>query len=379
MQVVFLTHNYPRHAGDVAGAFLHPLAAALVRLGHDVTVVAPSDHGDDAGSVRDGVTVRRVRYAAPEHERYAYTGAMQTALRTPAGWRAMAGLWRALRQGAREAAASGAVVHAHWWVPAGLAAPVEIPLVLTMHGTDAALLERSAVARALARPVLRRAKVVTTVSEPMARTAAAVSGRPASLIPVQPMPVNTAGWGWSQGGGGAIVVARLTAQKRVDLALRALADLRRRGREVAGTIVGDGPERPALEALARDLDITASVTFAGALPFDRMLPVLMNTDVALQLSRGEGFGLAAAEALMAGVPVVACSDGGGVTDIVPPSGAGRISAPDPAAIASAIIHLLDDRSAFDAARVLGAQWRVRLAPDTVAQRFAGWYAEAAGA
>ena len=41
-------------------------------------------------------------------------------------------------------------------------------------------------------------------------------------------------------------------------------------------------------------------------------------------ARDEGFGLTAAEALMAaGVPVVACTDGGGVLDVVPSSGAGR--------------------------------------------------------
>jgi glycosyltransferase involved in cell wall biosynthesis len=379
MRVVFLTHNYPRHAGDVAGSFLHPLAAALVRLGHEVTVVAPSDRGDATEARRDGVMVRRVRYASAEREQYAYTGTMQRALRSPAGWWAMAGLWRALRQGARDASAGGAVVHAHWWIPAGLAAPPELPLVLTLHGTDAALLERSALARTLARPALRRARVVTAVSGPMARTAAAASGRPVAAIPVQPMPVDSAGWGWSMGGGGAVVVARLTSQKRVDLALRALGELRRRGREVSGTIIGEGPERPALEALARDLGIAGSVTFTGALPFDRVLSSLLTADFALQLSRREGFGLAAAEALMVGVPVVACRDGGGLTDVVPPSGAGRITAPDPSAIASGITDLVADPEAPGETRRTGEAWRARLAPDTVAQRFAGWYAEAASA
>jgi len=43
VRVVFLTHNYPRWPGDLSGAFLATLAAALVRRGVEVRVVAPSD------------------------------------------------------------------------------------------------------------------------------------------------------------------------------------------------------------------------------------------------------------------------------------------------------------------------------------------------
>lgn len=45
MRVVFLTHNYPRWPGDLSGSFLGTLAAALVRRGIEVRVVAPSDAG----------------------------------------------------------------------------------------------------------------------------------------------------------------------------------------------------------------------------------------------------------------------------------------------------------------------------------------------
>ena len=64
MRVVFLTHNYPRFAGDVSGAFLATLAGALVRRGIEVRVVAPSDRGQGGEDQLDGVSVRRVRYAS---------------------------------------------------------------------------------------------------------------------------------------------------------------------------------------------------------------------------------------------------------------------------------------------------------------------------
>ena len=43
MRVVFLTHNYPRWPGDLSGSFLGTLAAALVRRGVEVRVVAPPE------------------------------------------------------------------------------------------------------------------------------------------------------------------------------------------------------------------------------------------------------------------------------------------------------------------------------------------------
>ena len=94
---------------------------------------------------------------------------------------------------------------------------------------------------------------------------------------------------------------------------------------------------------------------------------------------GEGFGLAAAEALMQGVPVIACEDGGGLLDVVPASGAGRIVAPTAEAIAIAITQLLVDPTAREMARAEGVRWRERLAPDFVAERCLGWYRRALNA
>jgi glycosyltransferase involved in cell wall biosynthesis len=379
VHVVWLTHNYPRFPEDIAGAFLHPLAAALVRRGVEVTVIAPSDagsggRGEDASW--DGVQVRRVRYAAPSRERYAYTGQMQQALRSPAGMLALARLVAALRGAARSQAAQ--VVHAHWWVPAGLAAPPERPLVLTIHGTDARLL-RSAAVRLVARRVVRRARVVTAVSQAVAQAVVRAMGAQAAVPAVQPMPLNTEGWAWSSGGGGAMVVARLTPQKRVHLAVEAVALLRAEGRALPLTIVGDGPERSRLEARAAALGLGGLVRFRGAAPRVEVRRALECADVFLLPAQEEGFGLAAAEALMHGVPVVACHDGGGLLDLVPPVGAGRLAAPEPRALAAAVRDVLDTPSARDEARAAGARWRNLLAPDAVAARFETWYHEAAGA
>lgn len=374
MRVVFLTHNYPRHAGDLPGSFLHPLAVALRARGVDLRVVAPSDAGQGGEDVLDGVPVRRVRYAAPTRERYANSGRMLDALGSPAGLLALRSLSRNLRRAARDAAAGadGAVVHAHWWFPAGQAAPPDLPMVLTSHGTDVRLLERWMPARILARPVYRRARIVTAVSSHLARVISRTTGRPVGPDAVQPMPVSTEGWPWSSGGGGLLIVARLTSQKRVHLAIDALA----RGRpSLTCTIIGDGPERPGLQQRAAALGLGGRLRFLGALPFPEVLRHLAVADLAVLPARQEGLGLALAEALMCGVPIVLCRDGGGLLDLAEP-GASRVAEPDAGSIAVAVDELLAAPDARQAARTAGAAWRERLAPATVAARFESWYRQA---
>lgn len=376
MRVVFLTHNYPRFAGDVAGAFLATLALALRQRGHDIRVIAPSDGGDPGPAALDDIPVERVRYAVPRGETLAYRGTMAEAGRSPAGaWRAWS-LVRALRRAARRAMADGAdLIHAHWWIPAGLAAPRRAPLVVTLHGTDAELLARSAPARWLARPLLQRAQVVTAVSAAAADRVRQATGREIPASCLQPMPVDLARFDAPGAGGGGIVsVARLTRQKRVDLAVRALATA---GNSLPPlTIVGDGPERASLEALVAELNLGSRVSFAGALPPAEVARALARADLALFPAEREGFGLAAVEALLAGVPVVACRDGGGVLSVVPEAGAGRVVEPSATALAGAARDLLADPSARELARAAGAVWRERLSPARVAEVCEGWYREA---
>jgi glycosyltransferase involved in cell wall biosynthesis len=372
VRVVFLTHNYPRYRGDLAGAFLHPLATGLRARGLDVRVVAPSDGGKGGEDEVEGIPVVRARYGAADRERYAYTGAMADALRSPGGMAALWSLHRALRREARRVAAGvpEVVVHAHWWFPSGFAAPEELPLVVTSHGTDVRLLEL-APARVLARRIFRRAQVVTAVSRHLASGIQSATGREVTGTHVQPMPVDTTGWEWGTPGEGVVVVARLTAQKRVDLVIGAAARL-----GIRCVIVGDGPERAALEALARSAG--GQVEFTGSLAAEGVRSRLLGAAVAALPARAEGFGLAGAEALMCGVPLVVCRDGGGLLDLAG-TDAVRVVDPGTQGIVTGIGELLGSGSARTAAREAGAAWRARLAPAAVAERAESWYREALSA
>ena len=379
MRVVWITHNYPRFAGDVAGGFLHPLALALRRAGVDVRVVAPSDAGQGGNTPLDDVPVRRVRYGSAASERLAYRGTMTDALKSPGGAFAFNRLRSALRAGAEtelEGAGADAVVHAHWWIPAGLAAPIGVPMVLTCHGTDIRLLDRFPMVSWLARPTFRRARVVTTVSKALAETVKQRVGIEVAPDAIQPMPVAVVDRPWSDRTGGAVVIGRLTEQKRVQLAIQAFAIAYRAGACATLTIVGDGPARPELERVAAQFDLADALRFTGQIDPVRIPGFLAHASCCIMPAEREGFGLAAAEALMQGVPVVACTDGGGLADIVPLSGAGRTVAPTGGAIAAALLELIRDPAAGAAAREAGIRWREVLSPDAVAQRCLTWYQRA---
>ncbi|MEO5826846.1 MAG: glycosyltransferase [Gemmatimonadales bacterium] len=374
-----MTHNYPRSAGDMAGAFLHPLAVALQDRGVSVTIVAPSDRGRGGTDTLDGVEVRRVRYATADGETLAYTGTMSSALRSPSGLVRMRSLIRAMRREATAVASAGigpSVVHAHWWVPAGVALPVGVPTVVTCHGSDVRLLARGGAFQWLGQRTLRRAQVVTTVSQPFATIIRERTGVEVADDAVQPMPVAAVPRPRSRGGGGLVAVGRLVPQKRVDLAIRACADLNQRGHPSILTIVGDGTEREALEALVRSLGISSQVRMLGLVAPAAVPDIFATADCCLMTAHDEGLGLTAAEAMMQGVPVVACTDGGGVLDVVGTVGGGRVVAPNAAAIADAVRSLAADPDAANAAARNGAQWAARLDPGAVADRATVWYQRA---
>ncbi len=368
----------------MAGAFIERLAVGLRQRAHDVRVVAPADQGRGGPSERHGIPIVRARYGPPSWETLAYHGTMVEAVRSPRGVLALAFLLGAQAKaiGNLARARPADVVHAHWWIPGGISAWLAgpRPYVVTLHGTDVAILERSALARFAARPVLRHAAAVTAVSSYLAERAAGITGLDPQRIVIQPMPVEVRQFSrTSRGGGGVVTVGRLSAQKQVGLVLEAVAQLRRGGRMLPLSIVGDGPERPALERRARELGIAPSTRFLGQVPPERIPDAIGDADVFAFPAEREGLGLAAAEALMLGVPVVASQSGGGVTDIVPDAGAGRLVPPgDAPALARAIEELIGDPQAKRRAAEAGAVLKRRLAPAAVAQGFESVYERVLG-
>ena len=134
-----------------------------------------------------------------------------------------------------------------------------------------------------------------------------------------------------------LMVARFAAPKEPLLLLRALARLRRPWRL---RLVGDGPDRPAVQAQVDALGLADRVELLGT----RLdVPELLSqAQIGLLISRQEGFPLVVLEAMRAGLPVIA-SDVGGIREAVEPGRTGAlVPRGDEAALAAAIDGLLAD-------------------------------------
>jgi alpha-1,6-mannosyltransferase len=130
-----------------------------------------------------------------------------------------------------------------------------------------------------------------------------------------------------------VMCGRLSPEKQTTDAVRGFMELVRR-RPAHLTIIGDGPLRAELEALAGNLPIT----FLGYLSDTRDIArIIAANDVALNLGPIETFGLATLEALACGVPVVV-SNQGGSREIIDED-CGRAVSADPRTIAEAIEDL----------------------------------------
>jgi glycosyltransferase involved in cell wall biosynthesis len=374
MRIVMAAHSFPRVEGDVAGAFLWRLAEALVDRGHGVTVVAPADRGDVGGTMLGRVRVRRVRYAAASRETLAYQGTMHRLAASPAGMLAFRGLVRAMGRAVTEEvrASSANIIHAHWWVPGGLAVRLGDragrPWIVTLHGTDVALARKLPLGLAAMGWVLRSANAVTAVSSFLATEAAAALGVNAKSIPLTPMPLALGRNADPDAArNGAVFVGRLTSQKHVGDLLTALAMLRREGVPQDLTIVGDGPERPALKAQAMALGLT--VTFTGFVAPELVAGHLRDKRVFILPAVDEGLGLVVAEALTQGVPVVATRSGG-IPDLMTDPDAGILVPPsNPQALAVAIRSVTTEERFRVGAWRAGKSLAERLSPEAVAARF----------
>jgi glycosyltransferase involved in cell wall biosynthesis len=140
-------------------------------------------------------------------------------------------------------------------------------------------------------------------------------------------------------GSGVVFAGRLSDEKVVDVAIRALTALP----EATLDVAGDGPARPALEALAREIGAGDRIRFHGRLATDELGRILRTAAVAVVPSRWyENQPLAVLEAFASGVPVVGTALGG-IPELIEPGVDGAHVPPDdPAALAAALAPLLDE-------------------------------------
>jgi glycosyltransferase involved in cell wall biosynthesis len=176
----------------------------------------------------------------------------------------------------------------------------------------------------------------------------------------------------------AVFAGRLVPEKGVDVLLRAFARVAVAHRSARLVVIGDGPERPALDRLTGALGLRDRVAFRGRLSHADTLAALRDAWIVCVPSRWEEpFGMIAAEAQMHGVAVIA-SHAGGLAEIVEDGVTGHLVPPgDVAAIAARLDEVFSTR---DTARSLGlaghAMARERFSLDGFAARVTAIYRDA---
>jgi glycosyltransferase involved in cell wall biosynthesis len=137
-----------------------------------------------------------------------------------------------------------------------------------------------------------------------------------------------------------VTVNYLHPRKRIDLVIRALAQLPEALAATTLEVVGDGPERSLLAALADDLGVGARVRFAGFVPEAQLGAHYRRASCYVHAAREESFGLSVIEAAYCGLPIVAVAEGG-VVDNVRDGQTGRLVEPSPEALAAGIADVLE--------------------------------------
>jgi glycosyltransferase involved in cell wall biosynthesis len=171
-----------------------------------------------------------------------------------------------------------------------------------------------------------------------------------------------------------IFLGRLVSQKGCDTLLRALGRLRGQGIAPALTVIGDGPDRPSLQALAVREGISRQVRFEGALKGPRLAEALNRHRFLVVPSRyEEPFGIVALEGLACGcVPVVSAR--GGLVEAIGGHGFSFANGSD-AELADTLARALADRAAARE-RIRGAEAHLaRCTARAVAERYLEVFAE----
>jgi len=139
---------------------------------------------------------------------------------------------------------------------------------------------------------------------------------------------------WSADRTTILFVGRLQARKRVDHLLRACAEL---NQDLRLMVVGDGPEREKLEALAQQ--VYPSAEFIGAKHDEALKPYFAQADLFVLPGTG---GLAVQEAMSHGLPVIVAEGDGTQDDLVRASNGWQIPPEDDSALAGALRAALSD-------------------------------------
>ena len=252
-------------------------------------------------------------------------------------------------------------IHAHWVLPNGLVAALvsklrNLPLVISLHGSDIYVAKGNPLFRGISRWIFSHACVVTACS-PELKEEAIRLGAPEDtvLLPwgadpdlFTPKPVNTSNFSAQPGKVTVSGVGRFVNKKGFHRLIEAFALVLQEYRDVELILAGDGPQRANLINLTVSHGLNPFISFPGKIPWDQMPNFLANTYIftlpSIRDEHGNVDGLPTVllEAMSCGLAVVASDIGG--TNLVISDGVNGLLVPpgDVEVLAHALLRLIKD-------------------------------------
>jgi glycosyltransferase involved in cell wall biosynthesis len=347
MKVLFVSSNFPRWQGDSRGPSMIQQSKALQDRGAQVLVITMHGPGTRAHEYIEGVEVRRPRYMYPEKLEFLQNvgGGL------PAVWEKqplarlifipffISNMLAIMRYGRR-----CDVIHTHWTLSAAAAWFTawyhHRPNVVTLHGSEVYQFGRTRLGGMINKFFLSRCDRVLAITQDLA-DAVVAQGVPRRLIEIVPDGINLSRFEPPTGSREPLILfcGSLIKRKGVNYLLEALPAVLQRYPNYRLAVVGQGPEREALERQTGQLGIAGSVDFIGAQSQEQVRGWMQRAKLLAMPSLDEALGIVALEAQATATPVVA-SRVGGVPEITSPETAILVPPADPAALAQALCTLL---------------------------------------
>ncbi|WP_455199858.1 glycosyltransferase family 4 protein [Kaarinaea lacus] len=217
------------------------------------------------------------------------------------------------------------IIHANWSVNGFICALANMvarrPLILTLRGTDISKSESSKVYNFILRFAMRFSQLITVVSDAMhqqlisqyhemdRKITFVPNGVEHELLNIPARKIRS-----NQDCFQVLVIANLIKLKNVPVIIKAIANLDGR-LKIKLTVIGDGPEKGALQKLSRELGVARYVEFTGLVDPENIVNYLQQSDSLVLTSSSEGKPNVVLEAFAAGLPVIA-SDIDGVKEMI---------------------------------------------------------------
>lgn len=236
------------------------------------------------------------------------------------------------------------LIHAHYLTSYGLLGVMAgyRPLIVSMWGSDVLdFPRRSSLHAWLVKRIMAKADMLMSTSQAMIDRVADLQP-PGQTIHRTPFGVDIEWFTPEPEPAGPPVigaVANLVPEKGLDLLLKALALL---PETVRLLVVGEGPERERLTALAESLGVASRVEWAGRVPADSLPAWYARMHVVAMPSRRESFGVVALEAAACGRPVIASRIDGLPETVADGKSGLLVPAGDVGALSAALAELVND-------------------------------------